>query len=199
MTVAAIILAAGRSERFAGGNKLLAPIGGEPLLRRVLNEVEQAPVSGIVVVVAPEATDVIRAIGEGNWRVAVAGDAAEGLSASLRAGIGALGPETDGALILLGDMPDVDHTLITRLIAAFRTDGQVRITCPVHRDGRRGNPVLWPRAYFSRLAALSGDTGGKALIEANAADVLAVRVDDEAAFTDVDTVHDLDALRGRRR
>jgi len=59
------------------------------LLRRVLNEVEQAPVSGIVVVVAPEATDVIRAIGEGNWRVVVAGDAAEGLSASLRAGIGA--------------------------------------------------------------------------------------------------------------
>lgn len=191
MTVAAIILAAGQSKRFANGNKLLASVDGVPLLRRVLNEVEKAPVSGIVVVVAPGASDVIRAAGDGTWRVTVAADAAQGLSASLRAGIGALPPEADGALVVLGDMPDVEHTLIARLIAGFRADGQRRITCPVDKDGRRGNPVLWPKAYFARLSALTGDVGGKALIETNAANVLAVHVDGEAAFTDIDTQDDL--------
>jgi|CXWK01.1.fsa_nt_gi molybdenum cofactor cytidylyltransferase len=199
MTVAAIILAAGRSQRFEAGNKLLVAIGGEPMLRHILNEAEKAPLSDIVVVVSPQATDVIRSLGEGRWRLTVAGDAGKGLSASLRTGIGALEPQTDGALILLGDMPDVDASLISRLIAAFRTDGQRRITCPVHKDGRRGNPVLWPKSYFAQLSALSGDTGGRALIEDNPADVLCVPVMDESAFTDIDTLEDWNGYRGRSR
>lgn len=197
MTIAAIIPAAGRSSRFDGGNKLLTSIKGEPLVRHVLLEVAKAPVSDIVLVTGPDAVDVMRAAGEGPWRIAVNRDAGEGMASSIRSGIAALAADAEGALIVPADMPLMSASLVASVIGAFRTGGARCITFPVSTGRQHGHPVLWPRSYFVRLSHIHGDAGGKALIASAPQDCLPVRCDDAGAFIDIDTQADLETLRHR--
>ena len=79
-----------------------------------------------------------------------------GCPSSIRAGIAAVPEAVDGALIVLGDMPEVDAALIDRLIEAFDPARGALVVVP-SREGRRGNPVLWARRFFADLARLEGD------------------------------------------
>jgi molybdenum cofactor cytidylyltransferase len=63
------------------------------------------------------------------------------------------------------------------------------------RAGRRGNPVLWPRAHFPALMALTGDQGARSLL-AGLDDVVEVAAGDDGIFTDIDTPDDLTSIRG---
>ena len=128
--IAAIVLAAGRSSRFKDGNKLLAEIDGTPLVRRVLTATEAAAVADIVLVVSADGHNVVEAAGRGRWRSVVCHDAHKGLASSLRAGISALPETTDGALVVLADMPGVSPDLITRVIAGFSAKGGGVIVYP---------------------------------------------------------------------
>src|SRR5690606_3931818 len=88
---------------------------------------------------------------------------AEGLSTSLQAGIAALPADVAGAVVCLADMPGVTAAVIDRLIAAHSSDGVGQIVVPTH-DGKRGNPVLWPKRLFAALASIRGDVGARHLI-----------------------------------
>jgi molybdenum cofactor cytidylyltransferase len=81
-------------------------------------------------------------------------------------------------------MPGIDAGHIDRLIAAFDPQ-QPKIVVPI-KDGRRGNPILWPRAYFAEMQQVQGDVGARDLLQRHAAQVAAVACDDEI-FADVDT------------
>lgn len=191
MTLAAIVLAAGRSSRFENGNKLLARVGDDTLVRQVLKEVAASTVDDIVLVVSGDGNDVAANAGAGRWQIIHNLEADSGLASSIRCGMTAIPPGTTGALILLADMPGVGTDLIDRVIAAFRDDGERRITFPCRSDGRRGHPVLWPRAYFPQLCELQGDKGGKDIIDAALPDTLAMKTEDDGAFIDIDTRADL--------
>jgi molybdenum cofactor cytidylyltransferase len=119
---------------------------------------------------------------------------AEGLATSVKAGISAVPPDADGAVICLGDMPLIDSHLIDRLIQAFAPDGGNLIAVPVS-DGRRGNPVLWSRRFFKELMTLDGDVGARHLIARHTEAVAEVPVDGEGAFLDIDTPQALEAAR----
>jgi molybdenum cofactor cytidylyltransferase len=190
--IAAIVLAAGRSTRMGATHKLLADVGGKPMLRWA---VEAA--------LASRARPVLAVTGhrEGEIRAALAGldlgfvanpDFAQGLGTSLKAGIAAVPADCDGALVLLGDMPRIEVSHLDRLIEAFAPGA---IVVPVH-EGRQGNPVLWPRAYFLELMALQGDAGAKRLIAAHRDAVREVETGTAAIFADVDTPDDLQRVRG---
>ncbi len=88
---------------------------------------------------------------------------ADGLGTSLKAGIAALPAEVDGAIVCLGDMPQVDAALIDRLIGAFDPDKGALVVVPTI-DGKRGNPVVWSRRFFPDLMAVEGDVGARHLI-----------------------------------
>jgi molybdenum cofactor cytidylyltransferase len=106
-------------------------------------------------------------------------------------------PQTaDGALVLLGDMPRLEARHVDRLIAAFAAEGGHAIVVPVHQ-GRRGNPVLWPRAYFGALMQLEGDAGARRLLAEHPVDVREVELGTDAIFIDVDTPEALAQLRSR--
>jgi molybdenum cofactor cytidylyltransferase len=121
---------------------------------------------------------------------------AEGLSTSLRAGLRAL-PECDGAIVLLGDMPEIAPALIDRMIAAFSPeDGRAIVLATRH--GKRGNPVLWARRFFADMENVTGDTGAKHLIGDNEELVCEVETDSDAVLADVDTPEELAALRRRK-
>lgn len=191
--VGAILLAAGRSTRMGDANKLLADLAGRPVVTRTLDAIEAAGLPALVVL-GNMAAEVRAALGERATFVE-APDFAEGLSRSLRAGIAAAPRDWRAAIIALGDMPEVEPAVLTAMVAAFREPHDIVV--PVWR-GKRGNPVLWPRAHFARLATLSGDVGGKALLAEFADHVVEVEVDTDAVLTDIDTPDALAASRRRQ-
>lgn len=192
--VAAIVLAAGRSSRMGGPNKLLAEIGGRPLVR-IVAEAALASRARPVIVVTGHQRERVEAALAGLDVVLVHNPAyADGLSASLKAGIAAVPPAADGAIICLGDMPQVEALLIDRLLAAFDPERGALVAVPTI-GGKRGNPVVWSRRFFSDLSTLTGDVGARGLIASYPEAVVEVATTDDAAFTDVDTPDALDAVR----
>ncbi len=182
--IAAVILAAGSSIRFGAKNKLLEDIDGAPMVARVAALAVGSGASPIIAVTGFEAQRVaapLRALGIDIMHNPRFG---EGLSGSLRAGLGALSEQIDGALILLGDMPLIEPKVLDQLISAFAADRDA-ICVPVH-EGRRGNPVLWGRRFFPEMMALSGDRGAKTLMEMHAERVVEVAVHSGSIFTDFD-------------
>lgn len=123
-------------------------------------------------------------------------DFVDGLSTSVRTGIGALSSNVDAAIVQLGDMPGVGAGLLNRLIAAF-SPVEGRAICVPTVGGKRGNPVLWARRFFPEMATLSGDSGAKHLIGEHADLVCEVEMTGEAAITDIDTPEALKAWRER--
>ena len=190
--VAAIILAAGRSTRMGGPNKLLAELGGKPLVRIVTEQALASKAQGVIVVTGHQAEQVENALQGLNVSFVRNPDFAEGLASSVRAGIAAVPADADGVVICLGDMPLIDAHLIDRLIGTFAPDGGSLIAVPVN-DGRRGNPVLWSRRFFDELMTLDGDIGARHLIAKHGEAVAEVPVEGHGAFLDIDTPEALDA------
>ncbi|MCB1352865.1 MAG: nucleotidyltransferase family protein, partial [Rhodobacteraceae bacterium] len=114
-------------------------------------------------------------------------ECAEGMAASLRAGIAALGPETDAVIVLLADMPEVEAGDINRLIAAFDPVEGREICRAVSAAGRPGHPVLFGRRFFESLAALKGDRGAREVVREAGEFVTDVATAGEGAVIDLDT------------
>lgn len=192
--VAAIILAAGRSTRMGGPNKLLAELGGKTLVRIVTEQALASKAQSVVVVTGHQADDVEKALRGLKVTFVRNPDFAEGLASSVKAGISAVSADAAAAVICLGDMPLISARLIDRLIEAFAPDRGNLIAVPVS-DGRRGNPVLWSRRFFNELMALDGDIGARHLIARHSEAVAEVAVDGHGAFLDIDTPQALEAAR----
>jgi molybdenum cofactor cytidylyltransferase len=193
MTVAGVVLAAGRSTRMAPRNKLIEEISGRKVIARVAEAALASGASPVVVVTGFEAERIAEALRGLDLTCVHNPDFAAGLSTSLRAGLAALPAESDGALVLLGDMPFVEAGDLGALIAAFAAKDRDSICVPV-RHGRLGNPVLWGRAYFPEMMRLSGDTGAKQLLELHRDRVTEVEAVSDGIFADVDTRLDLARL-----
>jgi molybdenum cofactor cytidylyltransferase len=192
--IAAIVLAAGASTRMRR-QKLLLPMGdGRPLVRLAVEQVLAAGVDDAVVVLGREAEAVALALAGLPVRTVVNPRFAEGQATSLRAGLDALRPGTEGAVIALGDQPLPDPTIIRRLVATFRASGRP-VVVPVYRDGR-GNPVLFAVALFDELRAVTGDRGGRGVIARDPTRVAEVPVDAPMP-ADIDTPEDYEAARRR--
>jgi molybdenum cofactor cytidylyltransferase len=192
--IAGVVLAAGRSSRMGGPNKLLAEIGGKPLVRIVTDAVLASRARPVVVVTGHQRERVEAALAGLPVQFVHNPHFAEGLGTSLKAGIAALPGEPDGAIVCLGDMPQVDAALIDRLIGAFDPEGGALVVIPAI-DGKRGNPVVWSRRFFPDLMAVEGDVGARYLIGRYTEAVAEVPVTGKAALTDVDTPEALEAVR----
>jgi molybdenum cofactor cytidylyltransferase len=194
--VVAIILAAGRSTRMGGPNKLLAELGGKTLVRTVTEQALASKANGVIVVTGHQADEIQKALKGLKVQFVRNPDFADGLASSVKAGVAAVPLDAHGAVICLGDMPLISADLIDRLIEAFTPDRGNLIAVPVS-DGRRGNPVLWSRRFFNELMALDGDIGARHLIAKHSEAVAEVPVEGHGAFLDIDTPQALaEAQRG---
>ncbi len=187
--IAAIVLAAGASDRMGPRNKLLCEIGGTPLVRRVVDTLADSDVTDVTVVTGHDAPAIAGAVAGMNVRLVHNDHHTAGMGMSLARGVASLPDTIDGAMICLGDMPHVRADTIGRLIAAFSPAGGADICVPVH-DGRRGHPVLFGRRFFKELSRLTGDAGARALMDSQGAQVIEVTVDDQGIFKDYDTPED---------
>jgi molybdenum cofactor cytidylyltransferase len=192
--ITAVILAAGRSTRMGGPNKLLAELNGKPLVRTVTEQALASKASDVIVVTGHQAAEVEKALAGLKVKFVRNPDFAAGIASSVKAGIAGVPQDADGAVVCLGDMPLIDASLIDRLIEAFAPDRGQLIVVPVS-DSRRGNPVLWSRRFFDELMTLDGDIGARHLIAKHGETVAEVAVEGGGAFLDIDTPDALAAAR----
>lgn len=190
----AVLLAAGQSRRMGRENKLLADFAGKKLARRTAERVAASRVAGAVAVLGHQADAVSEALSGLDLKEARNEDFATGLASSLKTGIRALPPSAAGALIVLADMPEVTTEDLDRLIEAFAASGGKAIVRATH-GGKRGNPVILPRALFSEVERLEGDVGARQIVESAPLEVIDVELG-AAASLDVDTPEALRAAGG---
>ncbi|PBC04936.1 molybdopterin-binding/glycosyltransferase family 2 protein [Mesorhizobium sp. WSM3860] len=189
-----VLLAAGRSSRMGGPNKLLALFDGKPLVRRTAERALRSKAASAIVVTGHQRERVRSALSGLDITLAHNPDFADGLASSLKAGIARVAPDAAGAMIVLGDMPGISSKDLDSLIDAFRRSGGRAVVRAAHQ-GKRGNPVLLPRSLFSAVAHLEGDTGARHLVEAEGLDVIDVEIG-QAASIDVDTREALEGAGG---
>lgn len=186
----AIVLAAGRGERFGQGErleggKLAALLAGRPLLDHAVDAALAAPAAEVIVVGRP-GTRI-----SAEPRVRFVALASASLSDSLRAGLDAAG-DAAGAFIFLGDMPLVPPNMAARLAEVL---GEAPAALPEWR-GRPGHPVLLARSAFVLADGLVGDEGlGRAL--RGLVGVVRLPAEDEGVVVDVDRPEDLAAIARR--
>ncbi len=188
--IAAVVLAAGASSRY-GEHKLLLPVQEQPLIRRTVEQVLASRVEEVVVVLGREAEGVQRALEDLPVRCVVNPDYREGMSTSVRAGIEALGPEMEAALIVLGDQPSVGPAILDRLVESYHSAGKP-IVVPSYR-GEVGNPVLFAASLFPEIRGIQGDQGAREVIARDPGRVAVVPFAFPAP-RDVDTAEDYQAL-----
>ncbi|NIP60365.1 MAG: NTP transferase domain-containing protein [Gemmatimonadetes bacterium] len=187
---AALVLAAGSASRF-GGQKLVAPYRGAPLVRRVVENALDSGADRVLVVVGHEADAVEETLAGLAVETVRNPEYREGMASSIRAGIRALAEGCEEVLVVLGDQPEVDAGLMDRVLEAD-PGGGVAVVAPVYREGQ-GNPVLFRASVFPELLVLRGDRGARSVVERDPARVRRVTVE-RPMPRDVDTAADLRRL-----
>jgi molybdenum cofactor cytidylyltransferase len=200
LSTAAIILAAGSSSRMGGGrHKLLLPLDDRPVLAHVIDASLASQARPIIVVLGHQ-YELVRLQFQHytlHRDIALIENALyqQGMSSSLRIGIQTLLTndyrkdtpfyQVDSALIMLGDQPLLTPRIIDTLISAYRTAGSP-IVAPLYK-GKRGSPVLFDKSLFSELIEVTGDEGGRTVLERHHHEVELIEMGDTLANYDVDT------------
>jgi len=191
---AGVVLAAGASRRM-GRAKQLLPVAGRPLLEGVVASACASRLDEVLVVIGARADEILAAVDLGRARALLNPDHAAGMSTSLRAGLAALGPNVERAVVILGDQPAISAELLDELL-----DLQDRSGLPAAAlsfDGLLHPPVVLRRELWGDLASLEGDVGCRAVIRARPELVAAVPVPGGLRHpVDVDTPEDYARLLG---
>ena len=187
----ALVLAAGEGSRFGGSGKLLADLGGRPVVAWAVDAACASSADRVVVVVGSRGEAVRAAVPPGRAEVVECVDWADGMSASLRCGVQACG-DAAWVVVVLADGPGVTAAMIDAVLAA--TDPSVEAVRPM-RGGRPAHPVALGRPLLRRVGELRGDAGARELLRD--AVVLELDASGWADVGDVDTPEALDAFRTR--
>ena len=188
--VSAIVLAAGSSKRMGKTNKLLATINGFPMATWAVKVATSSSAKETIVVTGCQSDLVRESLSKYSVEFVYNPDYKIGLSTSLKAGINAVSEKTAGALVLLSDMPLVSIKTINTLIEHFQ-DKKGRTICRPTYRGLEGNPVLWPREFFSKIKNLKGDIGARDLIKDYYKNVSLVEVKDAGIHIDFNRPGDI--------
>jgi molybdenum cofactor cytidylyltransferase len=191
--ISAVVLAAGRAQRL-GEEKLLLPLRGKPVLQWVLESALASDLDEIVCVTR-ELASARRQLNLSDerlfWLTNYAAD--RGQSTSVISGLWATNPKSEGVMFLVGDQPLIRKELINSLIEKFRTGWAWIVAPSFNREPR--NPVLFRRNLFPELLQLSGDRGGRVLIEKHRNKTALVEWKDETPFLDIDVHEDYERLK----
>jgi molybdenum cofactor cytidylyltransferase len=179
-------------------NKLLADLDGKPIVKHVVEAAVASSARPVIVVTGHQAAEVRAVLAGCAISIVFNADYSAGLSSSLRCGLRAVPDGCQGALVMLGDMPGVTSVDIDAMISLFAAKTGSAIIVPTYA-GKRGNPVLWPMAYFPELLELEGDTGAKALLRTHESAVERIALETSAVLTDIDSPEDLARARGASR
>jgi molybdenum cofactor cytidylyltransferase len=191
--IAAIVPAAGRSERM-GRPKLLLSIGGQTVIARVITALRAGGADPVVVVVPPAtvtgAADLAIEAGQGGAWVVVAEPPPPEMRASVERGLERLRQTAAPKTLLLapGDSPGMTSALVARVVARAQAEPEA-IVIPAWQ-GRRGHPIALPWPLAAEIPGLPPGMGINALVARYRDRVVTFEVDDPKMLDDLDSPDD---------
>lgn len=192
-----IVLAAGKSTRMSGTNKLLADIHGVPMIHRVVQTAMESKADEVIVVVGWEQEKIRGALSGINCRIVLNQRYEEGQSSSVKTGIAEVSPSTRAALILPGDVAMVDAHSINMVMESYDLNPS-NIVVASH-EGRHGHPILFDKQLFPEIADINEKTYGlKAVVKRHQYEVRLVEIGSQKVLKDIDTPQDLKDLISRK-
>jgi molybdenum cofactor cytidylyltransferase len=198
--IPALVLAAGRSSRMGRAKASLPLDDRDTFLTRIVRTFLSAGVDDVVIVVGHEAEAIVATFAESGLpaRFVVNRDYDRGQLSSLVAGLGMVDrPGVAAVLMTLVDVPFVSASTVRAVVERYRQT-KAPIVRPTSGD-RHGHPLLIDRSLFDALRNADPETGAKPVVRAHASAIGDVEIDDEGAFSDIDTVSDYDRARAGPR
>ena len=192
--IAGLVLAAGQSRRMGSINKLLAEIRGESMIRRTVTNLVSSLATPVIIITGHQSEKVSATITDLSVTMVYNPAYGNGLSTSLRKGLAALPPDIDGALVCLGDMPQISSTIINQLIGSFKPQESKEICVPTWK-GKRGNPVLLGSRFFTEVKKIDGDIGARELLTQYPEFIFEVEVASNSVLVDIDTPQALEKVQ----
>lgn len=212
--ICGILLAAGQSKRMGKANKLLMPAdsSGEPMISRIAKTMLASELDEVMVILGHDANHIAAALSDMPLDLHEYSDYAEGMSGSIRHGLGQMNARATDAMIMLGDMPNITAPLINDLINSHKrlpeADEAITlplitgplITEPMREEpmreetmiaGRTAHPVIWGQRFFPLLEHIRGDKGGRDIIKKHPEAINPLAINDSRCFLDADTPDDL--------
>lgn len=186
MKITAIILAAGSSRRM-NRNKLKLEVNGRPMLDHVFDTVRKARFHEVILVHSPSTP-----LPGGHYLAILNDRPADGVSRSIALAMAAADGQTEGFVFIMADQPFLSADTLKQLKARF-TKNPMRIVIPVY-DGKKGSPVFFPAFLKNELSNLTGDLGGRQVIEHHEEIVVYEPVESSRDAIDIDTPEEYQAL-----
>lgn len=184
--IALVIPAAGASRRMGDRDKLLEPVDGMPLLKRVA--ARAIAIADTVIVTLPDPTSPRCEALEGlPIKQVMVPDAEDGMSASLRRAAKAVPAEAQGVMVLPADMPDLTKDDLRKVARAFEDASGAFLVQATGADGTPGHPAIFPSDLMPDFQNLTGDEGARTILQANRHRLIRIALPGENALTDLDT------------
>ncbi len=188
-----IVLAAGKSTRMRGKNKLLTKIEGIPMIRRVVQTTLESKVDEVIVVLGWQAEKVRALLTDLPCRLVVNKNYEKGQSSSVKAGLAEISPMTRAVLVLPGDVAMIDFLSINKVIEKYER-GKHPMVIAAHKRGT-GHPILFDRQLFPEIERIDEQTFGlKAVVQRHEDEVKLVETGSTNVLKDVDTPEDMKEL-----
>jgi molybdenum cofactor cytidylyltransferase len=188
-----IVLAAGKSTRMHGRNKLLIKVEGRPMIRGVVEAGLRSKADEVIVVLGWEAEKIRKALEDLPCRFVLNKDYVKGQSSSVKAGLKEVGETTQAILILPGDVAKIDASSINLVIDEYaRRKGSIIVAS---HKGKPGHPILLDRQFFNEVQQIDEQSFGlKAVVKKHKRAVRFVEASSPNVLRDVDTPKDLKDL-----
>jgi molybdenum cofactor cytidylyltransferase len=193
---AGVILAAGMSTRF-NRPKQLIKWSGKCLIEHVMDNAAGSNLEKVVLVLGHCFDDILQEINLNpkNPKIEIVENPRykDGMSTSLTTGLSRVKDRYPSVMFLLGDQPMINTALINELLQGY-WESEKDIGVPVCR-GKQGNPVLFSRTFYDALMKISGDAGGRHIMDAHPDSVWTLEVDQPICFFDIDTEKDFNLFK----
>ena len=184
--ITAILLAAGQSKRLRGENKLTKLFKGKPLINHILFSLIKSKVNKIIVVLGFEHLKIKTTLLKSKKiKFAINKNYKKGMSSSIKTGLKKLPKNSQGFLIVLGDMPNITKTTINK-ICSLITKSDKEIILPKFKN-RTGNPIGFKQSMIKNIYKIKGDRGAKNIIKKNNKKIKFLNINSKSILVNLNT------------
>ena len=185
--ISSILLAAGQSERMEGENKLIKEIRGFPLIKHSIKNILTSPIEELIIVLGYQKETIEKLIDKNEKiKIVFNKDFKNGIASSIKTGIKYLSKKSEAFFICLGDMPEVNNEVYSKLIDSKKNNQKKEIFVPYY-ENQQGNPILFSITMKDKLEEVSGDFGAKKIIMQNNEKTFRLLTKDKGIVADFNT------------
>ncbi len=187
-----LILAAGESTRMKQ-QKLLMPWNGRTVVEATVEKALTSKADQVLVVTGSHRSEIESLLKSSGVKILVNESYQDGMLSTVLCGIKTIPSAVDAVLVMLGDQPMIQTSVINRIIEIYQKEG-AKIILPVWK-GKRGHPVLFDLQFREEMFGLKGNPGLRELLQRYPNDVKEVEVDSSEIVEDLDTQEDYQKLK----